>query len=527
VADTPYTAPGEPASAQPGAPVERLECPHCRVLMHPRVGAMFEAACSNCLSRFLPPDAAQELASRFLQVEPETVRQLIAHYAGRPLPCPGCTRRMSQVPLRGVNVDICAGCGGMLLRHGDLARLTANTVTEIPPPPEAFVAPAEDPSTVPLATPPLPDEDVHPLRVLGFFPATLGLAALLQGTVNLGALLTRTVLQWRLGPEDAHAVGDVLFGAAAGYLTGPLMVGLAAALTPILRPEIMQSSFWLAGVIGLSLSWTNWTHHGFKGLLVAAGHGVGLVVASRLVATLETAFAQAQAPRAPPRAAWRTVAGALRGWVGRGLLVMGGLAVLSAVGGGVALGLDNMARGACPPGYHEQRATQADLTTAIWCEQRSSGTRHGGYRTVDPMGRVRSQGQYADGRMTGRWTTWHGNGQRHTEGVYVDGERHGTWSTWNDAGALEQQGHFERGMPHGRVVQFHANGHTMAEGTFHRGERNGMWTWYRADGTVERRGMYRRGLEEGPWETHREDGSVERQTFRAGKVLDGAASDNP
>jgi hypothetical protein len=86
---------------------EQLVCPHCQLAMHPAVGHLQEAACHRCQARYLGADAAGEIILRYAQVTPETLRVLMGHFAGKFLACPQCQRRMRQVKLRGVPLEIC------------------------------------------------------------------------------------------------------------------------------------------------------------------------------------------------------------------------------------------------------------------------------------------------------------------------------------------------------------------------------------------------------------------------------------
>ena len=57
------------------------------------------------------------------------------------------------------------------------------------------------------------------------------------------------------------------------------------------------------------------------------------------------------------------------------------------------------------------------------------------------------QGEYVDGRQSGRWVWWHSNGQTASRGEYRDGAKLGQWRRWTESGQLEQQADFDPKNP--------------------------------------------------------------------------------
>jgi hypothetical protein len=64
----------------------------------------------------------------------------------RRLVCPGCSRRMTLTLARGVQVDLCSGCGGAWLDDGELTTLTRGTLTEVGAAPDRPTLPSSAPS---------------------------------------------------------------------------------------------------------------------------------------------------------------------------------------------------------------------------------------------------------------------------------------------------------------------------------------------------------------------------------------------
>ena len=45
---------------------------------------------------------------------------------------------------------------------------------------------------------------------------------------------------------------------------------------------------------------------------------------------------------------------------------------------------------------------------------------------------MRYEGQYENGKRTGRWVGWHESGQMRYEGQYENGKRTGRWVEWGE-----------------------------------------------------------------------------------------------
>lgn len=106
-------------------------CPRCPdAPLMPARGALHEDVCGDCGGRFLDDQATLLLCERHLRVGPAILKDLTRE-GPRRLTCPGCRSRMTLTLLRGVQVDLCGGCGGAWLDEGELSSLTRGQLVEV------------------------------------------------------------------------------------------------------------------------------------------------------------------------------------------------------------------------------------------------------------------------------------------------------------------------------------------------------------------------------------------------------------
>ncbi len=91
----------------------------------------------------------------------------------------------------------------------------------------------------------------------------------------------------------------------------------------------------------------------------------------------------------------------------------------------------------CPPETVLVGATPP-VGTSAWCE-RVDGTRHGPFAEFFPLGGVRTQAEYREGRLAGVWQEYYEGGQLREERHYADGESVGRWGTWYPNGARQSE----------------------------------------------------------------------------------------
>jgi hypothetical protein len=104
-------------------------CPRCAEPLVAGTGALGEAACAGCGVRFLDAPTVEQVRELFLKIEPSLFHEMAR--AGVPsAACPRCRTSLRVQRVRSVTVDLCIGCGGMLLDPGELLALSRGAVAE-------------------------------------------------------------------------------------------------------------------------------------------------------------------------------------------------------------------------------------------------------------------------------------------------------------------------------------------------------------------------------------------------------------
>jgi antitoxin component YwqK of YwqJK toxin-antitoxin module len=137
-------------------------------------------------------------------------------------------------------------------------------------------------------------------------------------------------------------------------------------------------------------------------------------------------------------------------------------------------------------------------------------------------GALKTQGEYAGGRETGAWTSWHQlpdpkpgeprpkptdhtlasknvyvrgelegkqllyheNGQQQLEVIYHTGRREGSWTEWYDSGQVRAIGEFYHDQTHGEVTYWFEDGSPWAINNYFRGKPVGHWVEWDRDGKI-------------------------------------------
>jgi len=145
---------------------------------------------------------------------------------------------------------------------------------------------------------------------------------------------------------------------------------------------------------------------------------------------------------------------------------------------------------ACPEGARRVEA-RSPSGLEQWCErpgQAGRVVRDGPYRAWYPSGRLKIEGQLADGLKTGAWTYWHGNGiaggrgQASEAGEYRAGREHGRWMRWHSLGSPREAGEYRDGVRQGRWAVWSEIGVPLGEGEYRDGQRTGVWQRWNAKG---------------------------------------------
>lgn len=208
-----------------------MYCLRCGIeALVPGKGALGEAVCLACRGRLLDDQQAQVVLQQHCGLERSLLAEMANHYQGRGQ-CPSCHRRMALLPVRGVEVDLCLGCGSLHLDAGELSRLTSGAVAELPgadtlaaePTLEAF-----GPAGVDVGGPPVDDDPMAPgggfsredrsLLEEAFGAPAAGGTALPGRTDGLGMPTPIAVLGHSAVPLEQRAIGT---GPCAVFLTSP------------------------------------------------------------------------------------------------------------------------------------------------------------------------------------------------------------------------------------------------------------------------------------------------------------------
>jgi len=113
-----------PRPARLSAEGHRL-CPRCgKGGLLEGEGVAGGRGCPACGGVFLSEAHTDDVLVR-LGLDKSMARELINEMSKRGLDCVECGQPMAALPLKGVQVDLCKGCGGLWLDAGELARLDA------------------------------------------------------------------------------------------------------------------------------------------------------------------------------------------------------------------------------------------------------------------------------------------------------------------------------------------------------------------------------------------------------------------
>jgi len=112
---------------------------------------------------------------------------------------------------------------------------------------------------------------------------------------------------------------------------------------------------------------------------------------------------------------------------------------------------------------------------------------HGPFEHRAADGTVLAEGEFEDGRASGRWRLRHPRGEVLGSGKYRNGERVGEWKFQYPNGTRRAVGLFREGRPHGEWELDYPHGRPWARGKFQEGELVGSWTLFQETGIEEPR----------------------------------------
>jgi uncharacterized protein len=124
-----------------------------------------------------------------------------------------------------------------------------------------------------------------------------------------------------------------------------------------------------------------------------------------------------------------------------------------------------------------------------------------------PKGKIRSEGDYKDGKKTGLWKYYHENGNLMQEGSYVEDKAEGTWKWYYENGKSLREETYKNGKELGEAREFNdSTAKVITEGGYVDGQKDGYWQYEIGDMKVG--GKYFEGKEDGVWKEYYRDGKL-------------------
>jgi uncharacterized protein len=124
-----------------------------------------------------------------------------------------------------------------------------------------------------------------------------------------------------------------------------------------------------------------------------------------------------------------------------------------------------------------------------------------------PKGKIKSEGDYKDGKKIGVWKYYHENGNLMQIGSYVDDKPEGIWKWYYENGKALREETYKNGKEVGEAREFlDSTAKVITQGTYVDGKKEGFWVYEIGDMKVS--GNYREGLEEGVWKEHYRNGRL-------------------
>ena len=128
------------------------------------------------------------------------------------------------------------------------------------------------------------------------------------------------------------------------------------------------------------------------------------------------------------------------------------------------------------------------------------GHQQGKWKEYFANGKLKSEGEYIDGKRTGAWIYYYENGKIEQQGKFIaGGQPVGDWSWYYENGKILREEKFRSGKPDGTMVEYSDSGMVITKGGFIDGEKDGPWV--NIDGDRKNEGSYKNGQMEGPWKS--------------------------
>lgn len=98
-----------------------------------------------------------------------------------------------------------------------------------------------------------------------------------------------------------------------------------------------------------------------------------------------------------------------------------------------------------------------------------------------------------NGNRNGPATTWWENGKIKSQGNYIEGKETGLWKYWDSTGNLEIEITAKEGKHHGRYTEYYTDGIKKVEGFYVNGLQNGIFYFWDKDGALIEKKIYNMG----------------------------------
>lgn len=154
--------------------------------------------------------------------------------------------------------------------------------------------------------------------------------------------------------------------------------------------------------------------------------------------------------------------------------------------------------------------------------QNEKGQLVGVWKFLHSNGRLRSTGNYSDGKRDGKWVWYYEhNGAVEDRTLYKDGKFEGQSISYREDGTVFQINTYENHDLHGPMIRFYPSGDTIMYSMYNKGKRNGDYRAYHPNGTVRVHANLVDDKVEGVLTVYYPDGSVRSKENQVAGELEG------
>jgi uncharacterized protein len=97
---------------------------------------------------------------------------------------------------------------------------------------------------------------------------------------------------------------------------------------------------------------------------------------------------------------------------------------------------------------------------------------------------VKEEFTFKNGILNGKAITWYKNGKIRQQGCYQDGLISGNWEFWDSNGNKILNAHYTQNFLDGPYTSLFPNGKIREKGQFSANKRTGAWVFYTMDGQI-------------------------------------------